>query len=536
MATATEMLRQGDRAGIWKKYCGFLDLGIKEYMALQRGLLEKQLDVFAASGLGALILGGKRPKSLDDFRKTVRFTTYKDYAECLLARNEAMLPEKPTAWVHTSGRSGEYEYKWVPYTRGMYEVGGDASLACLILSAAGGRGDVRLREGMTFPYLIAPPPYLSGVLTQRVLEIFNFTSLPPLEKAVGMGFQERIMEAFGMALSEGLDFFFGVTSILLRISDSFGNLGKGGGSMSKMKLTPKALIRIVKALAKKIVRGGPLLPKYIWNVKGAMCGGMDTSIFKQKVITSWGIVPLEVYASTEMGVVATQTWSREGLTFFPEASFWEFITEKDYRAFLADPSRIPESRLMDEVLPGTDYVLVGTNLRGGPLSRYILGDLVRIVSLEDPQAGVRLPQMTFTSRIDDVIDIGAFTRLTEKTIWGAIEASGVPYEDWSIRKESGDSGPVLHLYIELRDGAPDAGVVAAKIHESLKAHDAPYKDLEVITGLKPLMVTVLSKGTFSRYLEERRAAGADLAHLKPPHVNASDNLIDNLMRMSSWRI
>jgi hypothetical protein len=536
MATATDMLRQGDKEGIWRKYCGFLDLGIKEYMSLQRGLLERQMETFAVSALGTRILKGNRPKSLDDFRKTVPFTTYKDYADCLLARNEAMLPEKPFTWVHTSGRSGEYEYKWVPYTRGLYEVGGDSSLACLILSAASRRGDVALKEGMTFPYLIAPPPYLSGVLTQRVLEIFNFISLPPLEKAVGMGFQERIQAAFGMALSEGLDFFFGVTSILLRISESFGNLGKGGGTMSKMKLTPKAVLRIVKALAKKIARGGPLLPKYIWSVKGAMCGGMDTSIFKKKVVESWGIVPLEVYASTEMGVVATQTWSREGLTFFPEASFWEFIKEEDYRALMADPSLIPTSYLMDEVLPGADYVLVGTNLHGGALIRYILGDLVRIVSREDLPAGVLLPQMTFTSRIDDVIDIGSFTRLTEKTVWRAIEGSGVPYEDWCIRKESDAGGPVLHLYIELRDGAPESGVVAGKIHESLRSLDAPYKDLETIIGLKPLSVTVLSKGTFRRYLEERQAAGADLAHLKPPHVNASDTLVENLLRMSAWKI
>jgi hypothetical protein len=135
-----------------------------------------------------------------------------------------------------------------------------------------------------------------------------------------------------------------------------------------------------------------------------------------------------------------------------------------------------------------------------------------------------------------VIDIGAFTRLTEKTVWRAIEGSGVPYEDWSIRKESGAGGPILHLYIELRDGAPEPGVVAAKIHDSLKSLDEPYRDLEVITGLKPLSITVLAKGTFRRYLEERQAAGADLAHLKPPHVNASDTVIENLMRMSSWRI
>jgi hypothetical protein len=217
-------------------------------------------------------------------------------------------------------------------------------------------------------------------------------------------------------------------------------------------------------------------------------------------------------------------------------NFWEFITEKDYRALIADPSLIPDSFLMDEVRPGEEYVLVGTNLAGGALIRYILGDLVKIVSLEDSNAGVRLPQMVFVSRIDDVIDIGSFTRLTEKTIWRAIEDSGVPYEEWTIRKETGDGGPVLHLYIELRDGGLEPGAIAEKVHESLKNLDAPYRDLEVITGLKPLTVNFLSKGTFRRYFEERQAAGADLAHLKPPHVNASDKVMEILLRMSAWKI
>ena len=536
MPTATELLRQGKKEEIWQKYCGFLDLDIGQYMSMQRMLLTEQLDKAAASELGARLLGGKKPGNMDEFRRRVPFTTYRDYADCLLARNEAMLPEKPYTWVHTSGRSGEYQYKWVPYTRRMYEVGGDAGLSCLILAGAHRRGQMVLREGMTFPYIIAPPPYLSGVLTQRVLEQFNFRCLPPVDKALEMDFQERLQAALSSALSEGLDFFFGVTSILIRISESFSSLGKGGGSMSGIKLTPKAMVRAAKALLKSAIKRRPLLPKDLWKVKGAMCGGMDTSIFKAKVVDSWGIIPLEAYASTEFGAIATQSWTREGLNFFPEAALWEFMLEKDYRAFLEDPSYIPDSCLMNEVKPDTEYVLVGTNLGGGALMRYIQGDLIKFISLEDKQGGIGLPQAAFVTRIDDVIDIGGFTRLTEKTVWRAVEESDISYEDWCVRKETQEGKPILRLYVEPRDGAAEASDIAAKVHESLKRIDDPYRDLEIITGIKPLAVTILSKGTFHRYLEERQAAGADLAHMKPPHINASDKVIENLIRMSAWRI
>jgi hypothetical protein len=350
-----------------------------------------------------------------------------------------------------------------------------------------------------------------------------------------MDFPERMRVALESSLREGMDYFFGVTSILLKISESFSQLGRGGSSEG-IRLSPRGMLRIARALVKSTLRGRPVQPKDIWKVKGVLCGGMDTSIFKDKVAESWGRPPLEAYVATEFGGIATQSLSYDGLTFFPDTNFWEFITEQDYRRVMVDPIHIPSSYLMSDVQPDREYVLVGTNFYGGALMRYILGDLVKFTALEDARAGVRLPQMTFVSRIDGLIDVGGFTRLTEKTIWNAIEVSGIPYEEWSIRKESAGGKPVLRLYLETRDRHASEAAIAERIHCALKSMDQPYRDLEEITGLKPLVVTLLSKGTFHRYFEERQAAGADLAHLKPPHVNASDAVVRNLLRMSSWEI
>jgi hypothetical protein len=536
MATATELLRQGNKQEIWRKYCGFLDMGIGEFMAVQRRLLEEQLPRLAACELGRSIMKGAAPRTLTEFRATAPFTTYKDYAAWLLSRNEAVLPEKPFVWAHTSGRSGEYDLKWVPYTRKMYELMGETALCGFILSAAKKRGDVVLREGMKFVHTLALPPYASGYLIPSLLEQFNFTCFPPLEKAMKMEFQERIREAFASALSEGLDYFFGITSILLKIGENFGRMGSTKGSAAKMLLRPKAFFRIVKALLKSRLQGRALMPKDIWKVNGAMCGGMDTSILKEKVAESWGVDPFEGYVSTECGICAMQTWSHEAFTFMPHISFWEFISEKDYRTLMSNPSYIPQSYTMDEVEPGKEYVLVGTNYHGGVMIRYIVGDLVMVVSLEDSKTGVRLPQISFVSRIDGLIDIAGFTRMTEKTIWQAIENSGIPYEEWTVRKESHGREPILHLYLELKDEVGTADAIAEKIHACLKQLDEHYRNMEEMIALKPLTVSLLSKGTFIRYYEERQAAGADLAHLKPPHVNAPDKVVENLLRMSAWKI
>ena len=67
------------------------------------------------------------------------------------------------------------------------------------------------------------------------------------------------------------------------------------------------------------------------------------------------------------------------------------------------------------------------------------------------------------------------------------------------------------------------------IHQQLRKLDGDYADLEAMLGLKPLKVTLMPKCAFQGYISKQRAAGADLAHLKPPHINPSDDIIDALL-------
>ena len=535
MANATELLRQGKKKEVWQKYCGFIDLSIDEFMAIQKKNLLAQLDRFSKCALGKKILGQDPIDSVEKFQETVPFTRYEDYAAILLEKKEEALPENPFLWVHTSGRSGEYPYKWFPYTKDMYDVGGQAGLACFMLSACNQRGHVALREQDISLYSLAPPPYISGLLLEGSAEEFAFRIIPEPAKARDMDFQERIQMGFRLALREGLDFFYGITSILLKISEQFSGPRKGKSSSVK-ELGLKAALRLVKALVKSKILGRSMLPRDIFKVKGVLCGGTDTSIFKKKVADSWGRQPLEVYASTEFGITATQVWNYEGLTFYPYNNFWEFIEEEDYHKMRSNTGFKPRALTLDQVKPNKDYVIVGTNFHGGVLTRCIIGDLIRIIALEDKQTGIKIPQMIFATRIDDVIDIGGFTRLTEKTIWQAVEDTQIPYVDWTVRKEYQDNQPILNLYIELKDPAPVVSEVEERIHTRLKELNEPYSDLESMGGLKPLKVSLLGRGTFSRYFEERQAAGADLAHLKPSHMNPTNDVIENLLRMSAWKI
>jgi len=292
---------------------------------------------------------------------------------------------------------------------------------------------------------------------------------------------------------------------------------------------PKALLRLVKGFAKSKLARRPMLPKDIWSLKGVVAGGTDTTVFRNKIKEMWGRYPLDVYAFTEALMVAMQTWDYQGMTFLPNLNFLEFIPEEESLKSRGRPSHQPKTVLLDEVRAGENYELVITNFLGGPLVRYRNGDMIRITSLRNEQLNIDIPQMDFHSRVDDLIDIAGFTRLTERIIWQAIEHTEVACKDWTVRKEVKEHHK-LHLYLELKEnGSQSSEQVATAVHQQLKKLDSDYANLESFLGLMPLEVTLLPDNAFQAYRLKQQAAGANLAHLKIPHVNPSDSMLDFLI-------
>jgi len=528
MATTAELLREGKTQDLWQRCCGFVDLKMEQFMSIQRELLLEQIELLNRCELGNKVMRGAKPHSVEEFREQVPITTYVNYAPYLLEKREDVLPEKPMLWQRTSGRSGEYPCKWVPVTRRMYDELGDAILGIFILATAKDRGDVIIEDHDKLLYGAAPPPYASGSYFRRLAEMGVFDILPPLEEAEEMGFEERIQKGFKMGLSEGMDVMFAISSVLVAIGERF---GQGGGlkRAASMLTEPKILPNLLKAVLKSKLAGRPLLPRDIWSIKGLIAGGADNEIYREKIKHLWGRYPLDVYGGTEPFLIAMQTWDYEAMTFLPHINFLEFMPEMERQQWVSEPMYQPNLLLLDEVQEGESYALVITNFRGGAFMRYFLGDVVKISSLRNKKVNIDIPQMVFDSRIDGIIDISGFTRLTEKTVWQALENSGLAYQDWSVRKEAGEK-PLLHLYIEPTENARITDDEATTvIHEQLKILDSDYAALETMLGLKPLKVTVLPVGTFQAYVSKQRAAGADLAHLKPPHVNPSEAAIDKLL-------
>lgn len=466
---------------------------------------------------------------MDEFRNLVPLTTYDDYLPDLEPGNENSLPEKPHVWIHTSGASGSF--KRVPYTLEFYNKQLDILMAVFVVACSKGKGRSPLRKGDRVLFNLAPRPYLSGVLASGASERFDLRPIVPPDLHDNMDFKEKVAKGFELSLRNGVDILIAMTSVLVKMGNSSSRNSKKG-SLLKYLLYPTIQYRLARAFLRSRLEKRSILPKDLWPVKALIGWGIDTGIYRELVYKYWGMYPYEFHACTEAGIMAMQNWNKKDMTFIPDSNFFEFIPETEWLESKRNNHYQPRSVLLPEVKPGERYELVITSFYGMPFVRYRLGHLVRITSLHDKEAQVYLPQMVFEARADDLIDIAGFTRISEKTVAQAIANTGLNYEEWSIRKEVKQGKALLHLYIEL-DNEYKPAEIASILHHELKNVDRFYSDLDSMMDIHPLDVTLLRPGTFADYYGGKMEAGAELSQRRPPRMNAPDDAIRELARISS---
>lgn len=527
MTKTSELLRENRKREIWLKHCGFLNLSNEQFMEIQKRLLDEQLDLLKDSTIGKELFGEDVPSTLEEFRQNVPLTTYEDYAKYLDAKNEDVLPVKPFMWARTSGRTSLNGHKWVPYTKQMYDILANVTIGAMILSSCTQEGDVRLERLDKLLLATAPPPYMSGLLSYSTKEQLDIRFLPSLDEADKMEFGQRIAEGFRLAMREGLDYFYGIASVLASMGERFES-DSGGSKPSKDMLNPVVLWRLLKALFVTKLNNRSMLPKDIWKVKGICTGGTDAEIYSDKIEYYWGKKPLVGYGITEGGTMAMQGWNFKGMVFFPDSAFLEFIPFDEVQKEKENPGYQPKTLLTDELEVGV-YEIAFTNFHGGTFIRYRPGDMFEVISLGDEELNSELPQFRFYSRSNLIIDLGGFARLTESDIWKAIEGAGVPYHDWVARKEIENQEPKLHLYIEPKPNQTfTTEETKEKVDIELQQHVSDYRDLKDMLKQDPLRITVLPQGAFSSYMKAQQEAGADLAHVKPPHMQPTDEIMERL--------
>jgi hypothetical protein len=388
-----------DKELIWKKYCGFLDLSVDEFMVMQRLLLMEQVELAMSSKLGLSIMGARKPKNIGEFRKMVPLTKYEDYQEYLDKKDESALNGKTFFWAHSSGRTGPV--KWVPYSLNTLNALANDTISSLILASANRKGDVFLDQGDKIA-IDFPAPGISEVARRVLYQRLTYRPIPSAEETEGLEFNERTKKTLLASLSNGIDFMGALAVVLAKMSDDIVHMG--GELRSLLSWHPLAVVRTLKAIIKSKIKKQPILPKDIWKVKGLICGGADSSFYRERIFKNWGVNPLDIYISTETNFIAMQGWNKKGMTLLPYSQFYEFIPEKELIKSENDKYYRPSTVLFDELEENKIYELVVTNFHGGPFLRYRIGDLIRVVSLKDEEMKVVLPQIVFFNRADYIYE------------------------------------------------------------------------------------------------------------------------------------
>jgi len=529
MTSASKLIQQGRKEELWMKYCGFLDLDLTEFMEIQERLLLEQIELLGKSMMGRMLMGDVIPSSMQEFRDVVPLTTYDDYVGYLENKREDVLPRKPHTWAHTSGRSGDFRFKWVPYTKKMYDRLGEVVVGSMILATSSKKGDLFLKPNDSILLATAPSPYLSGLVSRSTQQQMDVKFLPPLDSGEQMDFRERISEGFKLGIKEGIDFFYGIPSVLVNIGEQL-EQGSGSLNFSWDMLRLNVLWRFLKGFYTARIKKRNILPKDIWKVKGIMAGGADTTVYNDPVHYYWGKRPLEGYGCTEGGILAIQAWNYQGMTFFPEDNFLEFIPHEEHKKSKEDPDYEPRTLLYDELEPGI-YELVFTNFHGGIFTRYRVGDLFKVVALRDDDLGINLPQVRFFSRSDDIINLAGFALLTENDLMQAIELSDVDYYEWVARKEIENNKAYLHIFLEIKSvNNIDPDQLKSEITNHLRKINPDYEDLENMLTYNALKLSLLNPGAFGAYMDYQQSQGADLAHTKPPHMKPTKKQITRLIK------
>lgn len=486
----------------WNKYCGFLDLSLDNYMEIQKNCLNKQLDVWLKSNLAKEIINDSNVNA-SNFRSKINLTTYSDYAEILLNKNDDDLPSKPKIWIQTTWEGGTKPIKLAPYSQEMLETFQNNILASLMLATSSKKGKYSFKMNDKMLYGLAPLPYLTGLLPKLLSNITNIKFLPSSDKASEMSFSQRNKEGFKQAIHSDVEIFFGLGSVVNAVSKSLSLLNQKSKDKHKhesiFKFKPHMLKRLAVAKLKCKFNHRGILPKDLFHLKALVVAGTDNCYYKDDLEKMWGVRPIEIFAGTEPSLIGMETWSKDGLYFFPNACYYEFIKLEDTIKNKLEKNYVPKTYLMNEVEVNQKYELVISSFDGGAFVRYRCGDIYECLALGSDDGSIRIPRFKYLDRIPWIIDIAGFTRFTEEEITNVFKLSQIRVNDWmAIKDTNADNKPIVRLFLELEQEM-DKAILLDKLEQAFLKIDEDYVGVKKILGTNPLELEILAKGTINNY-------------------------------------
>lgn len=171
---------------------------------------------------------------------------------------------------------------------------------------------------ITCIYALAPLPYATGLLPLLFADEIDIEFLPPVKEAMNMSFKERNIQGFKLGMKKGIEYFFGLGSVLYYVSQGLTSMQEGErkGLWGKLRsVSPTTMGRYLVAKRKCREEHRQLLPKDLFQLKCFMCAGTDNRCYKDDLEKLWGIRPMEILAGTEPTCIGCRPGAGRVCTF-----------------------------------------------------------------------------------------------------------------------------------------------------------------------------------------------------------------------------
>ncbi|MEM1994182.1 MAG: GH3 auxin-responsive promoter family protein [Nitrososphaerales archaeon] len=526
-----------DEKTLYEQTCSFFEKSFSRQLEFNQTQLQEHLRRWQQT------ITSKRIASTINSVTDIPLTTYADYPEmsefgmrlqemllqnprrkdelladyyCRIARQltsklSNVLPYNLGFVVKTTGSTGPS--KWLAHGEVFWENFRLDSLALGILACSENWGASKFRIGERVLNVVAPAPYLSGWAMKAVIPYCQL--VPPLEISDNIS---DVRQKFYFAL---------------RVIEKGEKITLGGANAATLYMLYRYLAdreNFFRDLYNSVEWGTiklyflyQLLKSYFASskpndvfarlpLKGAAVGGADTKVYSEFFKNTFGIVPLNLYGSSEGGVNMLGT-PDDRLNLMPNlrSSYYEFL---DYEK--------GEVLSLEEVKKDRLYELVITPF-GSALARYRTGDLFRLIKVKDDG----MPIFSCEGRAHTVIDVYGYFRLTEGLITEALILAGLKNSDkWAVIKQM---MPNEHLHFLMEKTWDYSEKEAEKqIFKALSTVSTDFAAYVDIFGIKDpsklIKVEYLKQGAFTRYYMYASKAGLPLGQLKAPKIIPTDRL------------
>jgi hypothetical protein len=135
----------------------------------------------------------------------------------------------------------------------------------------------------------------------------------------------------------------------------------------------------------------------------------------------------------------------------------------------------------------------------------VMPDIMECIDIGDDVLGSNLPVFRYHARSDKIMVLHNFTRIAEEELLQVLKEAGVPFVDFTVKKELEGSKEFMKMYLELSQPM-DKELVYKKIDDRLTEFDRDWHDLKSFLKFNPLKIELLPKNSFRNYLYKKHGA------------------------------